>query len=57
MNLKTYSIGITLPIYGSICNNRIEAKKYILNHPKAVLVDYVIYKNKKYTITEVYKWR
>lgn len=37
--------------------NKEEAKRIVLNHGMLGSVDYVIYKNKRYTIKEVYKWK
>lgn len=57
MNIKAYTIGVTTALFGSLVKTKGEAKRYVLNHSKLSLVDFVIYKNHKYTIQEVYKWR
>lgn len=56
MNLKAYTASNTeRPLFGSLCKNKAEARRYILNHGMLACVDYVIYKNKRYSIGEVYK--
>lgn len=58
MNLKAYSNdeGLELPLFSRQCNNKEEAKKAIVHNPWAFRVSYVVFKNKKYTMKEVYVW-
>lgn len=38
------------------CKSKEEARKTILNHGMLSAIDYVKYKEKEYTINQVYKW-
>lgn len=57
MNLKAYQAGQNNNrcLFGGIFRNKIEAKKYVLNHGMLAAVDYVIFKGKRYSIGEVYR--
>lgn len=55
MNLITYN-DIDLPLFARQCRDKYDAKKMIMNNTLAYKVSYVIFKNKRYTIKEVYKW-
>lgn len=59
MNLKTYSNdeGAEFPLFARQCKNKIEAKKMVLNNPMAYRISYLIFKNKRYEMREVYKWK
>lgn len=59
MNLYAHadkSEGLEVPLFSRQCKNKSEAKKMVVNHHWAFRVDYVIFKNKRYEMKEVYTW-
>lgn len=56
MNLHAYDEN-QLELFCRNCKNKYEAKRAILNGWKSALVEYVIYKNKRYSIKEIYQWK
>lgn len=55
MNLTAYQrVGQALFVRSA--SNKEKAKKIILNHNMLSATDYVVFKNKNYTIGQVYKW-
>ncbi len=55
MNMIAYSEH-DVPLFAKNCANKIAARTHILNHGMLAFVDYIIYKHKRYTIREVYRW-
>lgn len=59
MNLSAHahpSEKLGCPLFCRNAKNKSEAKKMVLHNPWAFRVGYVIFKNKRYEIKEVYKW-
>lgn len=44
------------PLFARQCANKDKAKKEILNNGMLYAVDYVVYKNKRYSINKIYSW-
>ena len=58
MNLRCYSASNTeRPIFGGLFQNKTEARKFILNHGMLAMIDFILYRNKRYSIGQIYKWK
>lgn len=56
MNLFCYD-DYDLALFCRHCKNKSEAKKEILNNGRLALVNYVVFKHKRFSIKQVYQWK
>lgn len=56
MNLKAYARSNETCLFVRCCRSKADARKAILNHGMLASIDYVIFKGKRYTINQIYKW-